>query len=60
MIKRWRVTKSRRRKKNRRTNYKKKKYNTIEEYLEKMLYPTLKIAIKDLINEIKNTNYYKE
>ena len=38
----------------------KPKYSTIEEYLEKMLYPTLKIAINDLINEIKNNDYYNE
>ena len=25
-----------------------------------MLYPTLKIAINDLVNEIKNKDYYKE
>ena len=38
----------------------KPKYATIEEYLEKLLYPTLKIAINDLINEIKNNDYYNE
>lgn len=38
----------------------KPKFATIEEYLEKMLYPTLKIAINDLINEIKNNEYYTE
>ena len=38
----------------------KPKYATIEEYLEKMLYPTLKIAINDLINEIRNNDYYNE
>lgn len=38
----------------------KPKFSTIEEYLEKMLYPTLKIAINDLINEIKNNDYYNE
>ena len=38
----------------------KPKYNTIEEYLEKLLYPTLKLAINDLINEIRNNDYYTE
>lgn len=38
----------------------KPKYSTIEEYLEKLLYPTLKIAINDLINEIKNSSYYND
>ena len=41
-------------------NPNKQKYNTIEEYLEKMLYPSLKIAINDLVNEIKKKDYYKE
>jgi hypothetical protein len=36
------------------------KYSTIQEYLEKLLYPTLKIAISDLINEIKSNDYYKD
>ena len=38
----------------------KQKYSTIQEYLEKLLYPTLKIAISDLINEIKSSDYYNE
>ena len=36
------------------------KYSTIQEYLEKLLYPSLKIAISDLINEIKSNDYYNE
>lgn len=39
---------------------KEKKYSTIQEYLEKLLYPSLKIAICDLIKEIKNGDYYAE
>ena len=35
-----------------------KKYSTIQEYLEKLLYPSLKIAICDLIKEIKSNDYY--
>ena len=35
-------------------------YSTIQEYLDKLLYPSLKIAISDLINEIKNNDYYSE
>lgn len=38
----------------------KPKYSTIQEYLDKLLYPTLKIAISDLINEIKNNDYYND
>ena len=38
----------------------KPKYSTIQEYLDKLLYPSLKIAISDLINEIKNNDYYNE
>ena len=38
----------------------KQKYSTIQEYLDKLLYPSLKIAINDLINEIKNNDYYKD
>jgi len=38
----------------------KQKYSTIQEYLEKLLYPSLKIAISDLINEIKSNDYYNE
>ena len=38
----------------------KQKYSTIQEYLDKLLYPSLKIAISDLINEIKNNDYYNE
>ena len=38
----------------------KQKYSTIQEYLDKLLYPSLKIAISDLINEIKNSDYYNE
>lgn len=38
----------------------KRKYNTIEEYLDKLLYPSLRIAIRDLINEIKGTELYDE
>ena len=38
----------------------KPKYSTIQEYLEKLLYPSLKIAISDLINEIKSNDYYNE
>ena len=56
-MKNYKIQKKKKKQKNK---LQKKKYNTIEEYLEKMLYPTLKIAIKDLINEIKNINYYKE
>jgi hypothetical protein len=36
----------------------KKGYNTIKEYLEKYLYPTLKLAMENLIEEIKNPEYY--
>ena len=36
------------------------KYSTIQEYLDKLLYPSLKIAISDLINEIKSNDYYNE
>ena len=38
----------------------KQKYSTIQEYLDKLLYPSLKIAISDLINEIKSNDYYKD
>ena len=38
----------------------KQKFSTIQEYLEKLLYPSLKIAISDLINEIKSNDYYSE
>ena len=38
----------------------KQKYSTIQEYLDKLLYPSLKIAISDLINEIKSSDYYNE
>ena len=38
----------------------KQKYSTIQEYLDKLLYPSLKIAISDLINEIKSNDYYSE
>ena len=38
----------------------KQKFSTIQEYLEKLLYPSLKIAISDLINEIKSNDYYNE
>jgi len=38
----------------------KQKYSTIQEYLEKLLYPSLKIAISDLINEIRSNDYYNE
>ena len=38
----------------------KQKFATIQEYLEKLLYPSLKIAISDLINEIKSNDYYNE
>ena len=38
----------------------KQKYSTIQEYLDKLLYPSLKIAISDLINEIKSNDYYNE
>jgi hypothetical protein len=41
-------------------NQNKQKYSTIQEYLDKLLYPSLKIAISDLINEIKSNDYYKE
>ena len=41
-------------------NGNKPKYSTIQEYLEKLLYPSLKIAISDLINEIKSNDYYNE
>ena len=41
-------------------NQNKQKYSTIQEYLDKLLYPSLKIAISDLINEIKNSDYYNE
>jgi hypothetical protein len=33
--------------------YEKPKYNTIEEYLEKLLYPTLRESIKELLEKIK-------
>ena len=39
------------------TNVNKQKYSTIQEYLDKLLYPSLKIAISDLINEIKSNDY---
>ena len=39
---------------------KKVQYSTVEEYLEKLLYPTLKLAINDLVTEIKQPKYYKE
>ena len=42
------------------TNVNKQKYSTIQEYLDKLLYPSLKIAISDLINEIKSNDYYNE
>ena len=42
------------------TSQSKPKYSTIQEYLEKLLYPSLKIAISDLINEIKSNDYYNE
>ena len=42
------------------TSQTKPKYSTIQEYLEKLLYPSLKIAISDLINEIKSNDYYNE
>ena len=42
------------------TSQPKPKYSTIQEYLEKLLYPSLKIAISDLINEIKSNDYYNE
>ena len=38
----------------------KQKFSKIQEYLEKLLYPSLKIAISDLINEIKSNDYYNE
>ena len=38
----------------------KQKFATIQEYLEKLLYPSLKIAISDLINEIKSNDYYND
>ena len=38
----------------------KQKFSTIQEYLEKLLYPSLKIAISYLINEIKSNDYYNE
>jgi hypothetical protein len=34
------------------------KYNTIQEYLQKFLYPTLNIAIEDLLIHIRNSEYY--
>jgi hypothetical protein len=34
------------------------KYNTIQEYLQKYLYPTLNIAVEDLLTHIRNSEYY--
>lgn len=39
---------------------KKPQYSTVEEYLEKLLYPTLKLAINDLVTEIKKPEYYAD
>jgi hypothetical protein len=35
-------------------------YSTIQEYLEKYLYPTLKLAFDGLIEEIKKPQYYDD
>ena len=51
--------KIKKKKKNSKQNTKKIKYNTIEDYLEKLLYQTLKIVKNDLLNEIKNNDYEK-
>jgi hypothetical protein len=34
------------------------KYHTIQEYLHKYLYPTLNVAIEDLLTHIRNSEYY--
>jgi hypothetical protein len=34
------------------------KYHTIQEYLHKFLYPTLNIAVEDLLTHIRNSDYY--
>lgn len=38
----------------------KKNYNTIKEYLENSLYPSLKLAMNSLIEEIKKPDYYTD
>ena len=38
----------------------KPKFNTLQEYLEKYLYPSLQIAVDDLIDVIRNTDLYED
>ena len=38
----------------------KPKYNTLQEYLEKYLYPSLQISVDDLIDVIRNTALYDD
>ena len=38
----------------------KKNYNTIKEYLESSLYPSLKLAMDNLIEEIKKPEFYTD
>ena len=38
----------------------KPKYNTLQEYLDKYLYPSLQIAVDDLIDVIRNTDLYDD
>jgi len=38
----------------------KPKFNTLEEYLDKYLYPSLQIAVDDLIDVIRNTDLYED
>lgn len=38
----------------------KPKFNTLQEYLDKYLYPSLQIAVDDLIDVIRNTDLYDD
>jgi len=38
----------------------KPKFNTLQEYLDKYLYPSLQIAVDDLIDVIRNTDLYED
>jgi len=38
----------------------KPKFNTLQEYLDKYLYPSLQIAVDDLIEVIRNTDLYDD
>jgi len=38
----------------------KPKFNTLKEYLDKYLYPSLQVAVDDLIEVIRNTDLYED